>query len=71
MSPPGILVVGEVLTDVLAYVDDPIAIASDTRARIEMRPGGTGGNVSSWLAELGAEVRLAGRIGDDPPRGRP
>ena len=62
---PHILVVGEVLTDILAYVEDPIAVASDTRARIQMRPGGTGGNVAAWIAKVGGQVRLAGRIGDD------
>jgi sugar/nucleoside kinase (ribokinase family) len=28
-------------------------------------PGGAGGNSASWLAELGAEVTLVARVGDD------
>jgi sugar/nucleoside kinase (ribokinase family) len=54
------------MTDVIARIDDPVAIAGDTRARITMRPGGAGGNVAAWLAELDADVTLIACVGDDP-----
>jgi sugar/nucleoside kinase (ribokinase family) len=48
--PPGsgLLVVGEVVTDVVARHRDPLAPATDTAARIELLPGGAGANVACW-----------------------
>ncbi|MDH3226286.1 MAG: PfkB family carbohydrate kinase [Thermoleophilia bacterium] len=66
MNTGPILVIGQLMTDVIARVEHPIAIASDTRARITMRPGGAGGNVAAWLARLGADVTLIACVGQDP-----
>jgi ribokinase len=61
-----IVVAGDVMRDVVATLDAPIAHASDTAARITERGGGAGANVAAWLARAGARVTLLGRVGDDP-----
>src|ERR1700754_3079502 len=53
------------MLDVVAVQDAPLAPASDTPARITMRPGGAGANIAAWLAHAGAEVALMARTGDD------
>ncbi len=60
---PGLLVVGEVVTDVVARHDEPLAPATDTAARIALRPGGAGANVACWAARQGAPARLLARVG--------
>jgi ribokinase len=60
-----IVVVGDVMTDVVASLSGPVAAGSDTPARVVARGGGAGANVAVWLARAGAEVTLIGRIGDD------
>jgi ribokinase len=60
-----IVVLGEVMTDVVAFHDGALAIASDTPARIALRPGGAGANTAAWLARSGVEVALIARVGDD------
>jgi ribokinase len=61
-----IVVVGDVMTDVVATLSGPIAHGSDTPARVVRRGGGAGANVAVWLARSGATVTLIGRVGDDP-----
>jgi len=60
-----IVVLGEVMLDVVAFHEGPLAIASDTPARIRLRPGGAGANTAAWLARVGADVALIARVGDD------
>ncbi|MEO3977140.1 carbohydrate kinase family protein [Streptomyces sp. CAU 1734] len=65
-----LLVVGEVVTDVVAQYTAPLATGTDTVARIRFLPGGAGANAACWAARRGgAEVRLLGRVGRDE-RGR-
>jgi sugar/nucleoside kinase (ribokinase family) len=40
-------------------------LGNDTRTVISTHGGGAGGNVASWLAVLGNDVTMVGRIGDD------
>jgi sugar/nucleoside kinase (ribokinase family) len=61
-----VVVLGDVMTDVVARVDNPLALGSDTAAHVQTRQGGAGANVSHWLAELGCPVLFVGRVGDDP-----
>lgn len=61
-----VVVLGDLMTDVVTTVHDPLTLGSDTAARICTRQGGAGGNVAAWLAALGRPVRLVGRVGDDP-----
>lgn len=60
-----IVVVGEIMLDVVAVQDAPLVTASDTPARITLRPGGAGANTAAWLARAGAEVALVAHVGDD------
>ncbi|MDA0165399.1 sugar kinase [Solirubrobacter ginsenosidimutans] len=65
MTDRRVVVLGEVMLDVVAVHDAPLAIASDTPARIRLRPGGAGANTAAWLARAGVEVALVARVGDD------
>ena len=60
-----IVVIGDLMADVVAAHDAPLARASDTPARTRLQGGGGGGNVAAWLAHAGAGVALIGLVGDD------
>ncbi|MER6800627.1 MULTISPECIES: carbohydrate kinase family protein [Streptomyces] len=61
-----LLVVGDVITDVVARHRGPLAPGTDTAAAIRTLPGGAGANVACWAARRGGvEVRLLGRVGAD------
>ncbi|MFH8392790.1 carbohydrate kinase family protein [Streptomyces sp. NPDC018036] len=61
-----LLVVGDVVTDVVARHRGPLAPGTDTVAAIRTVPGGAGANVACWAAHEGcADVRLLGRVGGD------
>lgn len=61
-----LLVVGDVITDVVARYRGPLAPGTDTTAAIRTVPGGAGANVACWAARRGGvEVRLLGRVGAD------
>ncbi|MGW6571256.1 carbohydrate kinase family protein [Streptomyces sp. NPDC054945] len=70
MTGPGaLLVVGDVVTDVVAIHPEPLAPATDTAARIRTLPGGAGANAACWAARTGtAEVRLLARVGAESAR---
>ncbi|ARE77037.1 carbohydrate kinase family protein [Streptomyces sp. NPDC059558] len=70
MTGPGaLLVVGDVVTDVVAIHPEPLAPATDTTARIRTLPGGAGANAACWAARTGtAEVRLLARVGVESAR---
>ncbi|MER5444223.1 sugar kinase [Streptomyces sp. NPDC002764] len=60
------LVVGDVITDVVARHRGPLAPGTDTAAAIRTVPGGAGANVACWAAHWGCpDVRLLGRVGAD------
>lgn len=61
-----LLVVGDVVTDVVARHRGPLASGTDTAAAVRTMPGGAGANVACWAAYWGAaEVRMLGRVGAD------
>ncbi|WP_106968043.1 carbohydrate kinase family protein [Streptomyces aurantiacus] len=68
-SPPragALLVVGDVVTDIVARHRTPLAPRTDTAAAIRTVPGGAGANVACWAAHWGcADVRFLGRAGAD------
>ncbi|MEV4440353.1 PfkB family carbohydrate kinase [Streptomyces sp. NPDC049577] len=65
-----LLVVGDVVTDVVARHRTPLVPATDTAARIATLPGGAGANVACWAAHTGArDVRLLARVGADAAEG--
>lgn len=59
------IVLGDVMMDVSAVIDQPIRHASDTPARICLNAGGSAANTARWLAHLGQSTCLIGSIGDD------
>ncbi|MEV0583240.1 sugar kinase [Nonomuraea sp. NPDC050310] len=61
----GLLVIGDIVTDVVAIHGTPVASGTDTDADIALRPGGSGANTAAWAAYLGADARLLGRAGYD------
>ncbi|MFE2250758.1 carbohydrate kinase family protein [Streptomyces lavendulae] len=64
-----LVVVGDVVTDVVAIHPEPLAPATDTAARIRTLPGGAGANAACWAARAGtAEVRLLARVGAESAR---
>ncbi|MFI6372661.1 carbohydrate kinase family protein [Streptomyces sp. NPDC050546] len=66
MEGAALLVVGDVITDVVARHRGSLAAGTDTVASIRTVPGGAGANVACWAAHRGeAEVRLFGRVGAD------
>lgn len=65
MTLPRLLVVGDVVTDVLAMHSGPPKPGTDTDADIIVRPGGSAANTAAWAAALGADVGLLARVGTD------
>lgn len=62
------LCVGDLMLDVVAQIPTSphdLHLDNDNRTIISTHAGGAGGNVASWLAALGNEVTMVGRIGDD------
>jgi len=59
------VVVGDLMTDVVALTSGPMALASDTRAVVSISGGGSAANTAAWLAYLGHTVSYVGRVGDD------
>lgn len=65
-SRPGqIVVVGDLVTDVVAHLSQPPALGSDASASVRTTGGGSGANVAAWLAAQGCDVAFVGRVGDD------
>ena len=62
----GVVVLGDVNTDVVVVLSGEPAPGSDRPASIATRGGGAGGNVAAHLAQLGTSVQLVGCVGDDP-----
>jgi sugar/nucleoside kinase (ribokinase family) len=62
-----VVVVGDLVTDVLAVLSAPVAPGSDTPARIRVTGGGQAANTAAWLARCGVPVTLVATVGDDPP----
>jgi len=60
-----VVVLGDVMTDVVARFSQPLELASDTPAEVVMRPGGSAANTAAWLGGLGVEVVMVGCVGDD------
>ncbi|MCX5383102.1 carbohydrate kinase family protein [Streptomyces sp. NBC_00083] len=60
------MVVGDVVTDVVARYRGPLSTATDTAAAIRTVPGGAGANAACWAARSGcSDVRLLARVGRD------
>lgn len=60
-----IATLGDVLLDVVARLEEPLARGADVRARTSAGAGGQAANVAAWAAELGADARCIAKRGDD------
>lgn len=60
-----VVVVGDVVTDVVAVLAGEPAPGSDTAARIQLTGGGQAANTAAWLARQGTAVTLVAVIGTD------
>jgi sugar/nucleoside kinase (ribokinase family) len=60
-----VLVVGDLMTDVVAAMSRPLARDSDTPASVTTHGGGSAANVAAWLAVQGVPTTYVGRVGDD------
>lgn len=60
-----VLVVGDLVTDVLAMTAGPIAEGTDTVAAISITGGGSAANTAAWLARTGRPVTLVAAVGQD------
>ncbi|MEW2380658.1 sugar kinase [Micromonospora sp. NPDC047707] len=67
MTTPRIIVVGDLITDVVAVLSGPPVAGSDTSAAIRFTGGGQAANTAAWLGALGVPVTLVGAVGDDGP----
>ena len=63
--PPRVVVVGDLLYDMLAKIEGPVAFGNDTFTKIHASAGGSGANAAAWLASLGVQTHFVGRVGDD------
>jgi len=58
----GVLVVGDVITDIIVMPEGPMVRGSDRRAKIRSSHGGSGANQAVWLGSLGVPVRFVSRV---------
>lgn len=65
MNAPRVVVVGDLIYDLIARTEGPVAFGTDTFAPIQAVAGGSGANAAAWLASLGIETHFVGRVGDD------
>ncbi len=61
-----VLVVGDIVTDILAVHPEELVPGSDTPAAVHLTGGGSAANTACWLAGLGQPVTFVGVVGDDP-----
>jgi sugar/nucleoside kinase (ribokinase family) len=59
------VVVGDIVTDVLAVHELPLVPGSDTLATVSMLGGGSGANTAAWLATSGVPTAFVGVVGAD------
>lgn len=60
-----IIVVGDLVTDVLAVLAGPLSTGSDTPAGIRLAGGGQAANTAAWLGWQGVAVTLVAAVGAD------
>ena len=65
MIPPGVVVVGDVMLDVVVRPDEPVAPTSDTPSSVRIGRGGSGANIAVELSLDGLDVTYLGAAGDD------
>ena len=58
-------VIGDLLEDVVVWLDQPPRPGTDTPARIVRTRGGSAANVAAFAGQAGADPRFIGAVGDD------
>lgn len=57
--------IGDLVEDVIVWLDEPVRAAADTPCRVFRHRGGSAANVAAYAAATGARVRFCGQVGDD------
>ena len=57
--------VGDLVEDVVVYLHEQVNVASDTRATVIRRRGGSAANVIAAACRAGGAARFIGQVGDD------
>lgn len=57
--------IGDLLEDVIVWLDEPVRVGSDTACRVFRRRGGSAANVAAFAAAAGARVRFVGQVGGE------
>jgi sugar/nucleoside kinase (ribokinase family) len=60
-----LIVVGDVMVDITAMINSPLAYASDAPGVITQQPGGAAANTAAWAAYKGCDTVFIGSIGQD------
>jgi sugar/nucleoside kinase (ribokinase family) len=60
-----VVVVGDVMTDVVATTDQELRPGTDTPGRVVTGGGGSAANSAAWLAGEGVTTKFVGVVGDD------
>lgn len=60
-----LLCVGDLIEDVVVWLPGPVALRSDTVARITRQRGGSAANVTAAAVRSGGRARFVGQLGDD------
>ncbi|WP_132216380.1 carbohydrate kinase family protein [Kribbella steppae] len=58
--------IGDLVEDVVVWMDGVPRAGTDNPARIRRTRGGSASNVAAFASSLGTPVRFIGRVGDDP-----
>ena len=65
MTTVRVVVIGDLLYDMFAKIEGPVAFGTDTFTPIHASPGGSGANAAAWLGTVGVGTHFVGRVGDD------
>lgn len=60
-----IVVIGDIMIDIVAIIDEEINRGSDTKSNTSMQFGGAAANVATWLGINAVPCHLVGALGDD------
>jgi len=58
--------VGDLIEDVVVWLDEPFREGTDTSSRVTRTRGGSAANVAHFAASNGTPTRFVGCVGDDP-----
>ncbi len=65
MTPPRLLVIGDIAWDVLLRPSGELVWGADVYGHVDLLAGGSAANVAVWARRQGADVTLVGQVGDD------